>query len=103
MHPVSYSKEAIKSEKNEINVQKLSCEYCYKNLSSYYCLFYPHTESVFVKEPFRYSKIEKKNKPNICVSCDYTTDEQDNKDKVDRNKVQTGWFGEGYKRRRRKG
>ncbi|XP_045462679.1 NAD-dependent protein deacetylase sirtuin-7 [Harmonia axyridis] len=102
INTVPYSKEAIKVEKIEVSSPKPSCEYCYDHLKSFSCLFYPPTEAVFVKQQVRYSKIEKINKPNICVCCDYTTDEEDNKDQTDKNKVQPGWFGKGYKKRRRK-
>lgn len=68
----------IKEETSELS--KPACIFCNHNYNSTECLFYMPSESVFVKQEYRYSKIEQKNKPNICVCCDYTTDEEDIKE-----------------------
>ncbi|KAL3284397.1 hypothetical protein HHI36_018559 [Cryptolaemus montrouzieri] len=109
INPVPYIKEEVKLEDEEIEVRQPSCEFCYDNLKSFDCLFYMPVESVFTQQQYRYSKIEQKEKPNICVCCDYTTDEDEIGEKDDENKemntsdrsrVQPGWFGKGYKKGR---
>ncbi|RZC33060.1 NAD-dependent protein deacetylase sirtuin-7 [Asbolus verrucosus] len=88
-----------------------SCDFCDKNFNSVNCLFYPKTQPVFINQQCRYSKSEQKQKPNVCVCCDYSTDEEDvelNENKEQngekeqlRNKIQAGWFGKGCKKNRR--
>lgn len=83
-----------------------SCGFCGRNYDSACCLFYAKSEPVFVKQKLRYSKLEQREKPNVCLCCDYTTDEDDyeqtEEDKEQKGgKVQAGWFGKGCRKNRR--
>lgn len=112
--PIYDDKDIILHPEKELVKVEAECNYCDVNLGSKFCLFYSKFESVFIEQKFRFSKIEQKEKPNICVCCDYTTDEDDldnsnvsdcNSRDQNKSKIQAGWFGKGYKkgRRRRKG
>ncbi|KAJ8973768.1 hypothetical protein NQ317_002971 [Molorchus minor] len=73
----------------------------------------PKTEIVEKVEPalyslptFRYSKVERRDKLNVCVCCDYSTDEDDSstndremndRDQI-RNRTQAGWLGRATRR-----
>lgn len=103
----------LRPEKKLVKVEA-ECRFCDENFGSNSCVFYSRFESIFIDQKFRFSKLDRKEKPNICVCCDYTTDEDDvdNSSMIDSNnkdqsksKIQAGWFGKGYKkgRRRRKG
>lgn len=116
INPVPLYDDVMSHPKEEIVKVKPECNFCDENLGSNSCLFYSKFESFFVDQKCRFSKIEQKEKPNICVCCDYTTDEDDtdnssnmnesiNQRDQSKSKIQAGWFGKGYKkgRRRRKG
>lgn len=96
------------SAKNEVSPHK--CSFCWKNYSSVDCLFYSKVESVFANKQFRYSKLESMNKPNVCVCCDYTTDEDEDgsdtneptdEEKEPKVKIQPGWFGKGCRKNKK--
>ncbi|CAH2000467.1 unnamed protein product [Acanthoscelides obtectus] len=105
INPVQVFTERQTEDKLVLTVSKANeklpeCEYCNTHLDSKSCLFYLKCEPVFANELFRYSKIEKKEKPNICVCCDYTTDEDDSESYIDNSnkKIVAGWFGKGYRK-----
>lgn len=86
------------------------CSFCWKGYNSSECLFYSKVEPVFANQQLRYSKMECVNKPNVCVCCDYTTDEDDEAsdtnetaedDKEQKMKVQPGWFGKGCRKNKK--
>ena len=103
---------AISEDKAEKTSPKLepSCDFCDKYYNSVSCLFYPKVESVFINPRYRFSKMEQKEKANLCVCCDYTTDEDDvepndgkeqSSEKELKIKIQAGWFGKGCRKSRR--
>lgn len=112
--PIYDDNDIMQHPKEEIVKIEPECCFCNENFGSNSCLFYIKFEPTFIVQKFRFSKIEQKEKLNICVCCDYTTDEDDldgspvnesnNKD-MNKSKIQAGWFGKGYRkgRRRRKG
>lgn len=89
--------------------RQYDCKFCCIHFDSHSCLFYRKYEPVFQKEEFRYSRLEDINKPNICVCCDYTTDEEGDGDvkaesgveEEQKAKIQAGWFGKGYRKNKR--
>lgn len=108
LHNIISAKEASSPIKQE--EPEPVCWFCHKHYSSDICLFYPKTDAVFSKKEFRYSKIERVEKPNICICCDYTTDEEETPSdgseinglqESEPKKVQAGWFGKGYRKNRR--
>lgn len=111
MYPGLHNIISLKTElesKNEIPIHK--CSFCWKNYSSVDCLFYSKIEAIFTNKQFRYSKMECANKPNVCVCCDYTTDEDDEtsdvnepneEEKESKVKIQPGWFGKGYRKNKK--
>lgn len=109
-----YESDVITHPEKELVKTEPECSYCDVTLGSTFCLFYSKFEPIFCEKKFRFSKIEQKEKLNICVCCDYTTDEDEldssnvsdsNSRDQNKGKIQAGWFGKGYKkgRRRRKG
>ncbi|EFA12149.1 NAD-dependent protein deacetylase sirtuin-7 [Tribolium castaneum] len=103
INPVSdFPIPEVKNEKTSPKIEP-SCEFCDRNYDSTSCLFYPKIEALFSNPLFRFSKTEQKEKPNVCLCCDYTTDEEDideNKEQI-KNKIQAGWFGKGCRKNRR--
>jgi NAD-dependent deacetylase sirtuin 7 len=104
---------AIPDDKAQKTSPKIepSCNFCDTNYESANCLFYPKSEAEFVNPRYRFSKSEQKEKANVCVCCDYTTDEEDlelneNKEQIGdkdqlKNKIQAGWFGKGCRKNKR--
>lgn len=105
INPASdFSIPEVKIEKTCPKIEP-SCEFCDTNYDSTNCLFYPKLEALFINPRYRFSKTEQKEKPNVCVCCDYTTDEDDmelneNKEHI-KSKIQAGWFGKGCRKNRR--
>lgn len=113
----------IKKEEAELvtnDKMNIACEFCNKHFHSGTCMYYAKIEPVFIKQEFRFSKVESIDKPNICVCCDYSTDEEDTSDvndnatnmcdvddesekaeKEQKLKIQAGWFGKGYRKNRK--
>ncbi|XP_018566614.1 NAD-dependent protein deacetylase sirtuin-7 [Anoplophora glabripennis] len=117
INPLPAYKEELVPKKEEVpETTTPVCEFCDRQFNSNLCLFYEKSEPIFVNQMFRYSKVELKNKANVCVCCDYSTDEEDMsyvsglndkeinvnnyKDQI-KSKIQAGWFGKGYKKSRR--
>lgn len=122
LHSIINPLPVIKEEAFPLNLSqevfaKPLCEFCHKKYKSVLCLFYKQSNSVFCNEKMRYSKVEKKDKPNVCLCCDYSTEEEDVEfttnsssdkeassssfDKEQKGKTQPGWFGKGYRKIRR--
>lgn len=114
INPMPVIKEESFPKTEPIEPVEPSCKFCHENYKSVSCLFYQKIDPVFKKQKFRYSTIEKRSKPNICICCDYTTDEDDvdlsssdkeasggSCDKDQKNRIQAGWYGKGYRKGRR--
>lgn len=111
MYPGLHNIISLKTEldsKNEMPMHK--CGFCWRNYSSVDCVFYSKIDAIFANKQFRYSKVECVNKPNVCVCCDYTTDEDEDasdinepgeEEKESKVKVQPGWFGKGYRKNKK--
>ncbi|XP_056642536.1 NAD-dependent protein deacetylase sirtuin-7 [Diorhabda sublineata] len=106
INPVPTFEEDFYSKEAKVGKIEPACNYCFKYFTSTTCLFYIKTEPVFLNVINRFSKLEKKKKPNVCLCCDYSTDEEEvdnvtsEKDTV-KIRAQAGWFGKGYRKGRR--
>ncbi|XP_050301690.1 NAD-dependent protein deacetylase sirtuin-7 [Anthonomus grandis grandis] len=115
LHSIIEPMPAIKEENypklEPVVPESPSCDFCHRNFKTLTCQFYQKAEPVFEKQKYRYSKVEKKEKPNVCVCCDYTTEEEDIESASEEGskegssdqkiKIQAGWFGKGYRKSRR--
>lgn len=109
--PIFDENDLVSRPNQDIVKIEPECGYCSVQLGSNACLFYTKFEPIFKELKYRYTKMEQKERPNVCICCDYTTDEDDldnanvGEGNNSKSKIQAGWFGKGYRkgRRRRKG
>lgn len=113
MYPGLHNIINLKTEPMDIKTEEQTtphkCSFCWKSYSSADCLFYSKIDPIFVNKQFRFSKLESVSKPNVCVCCDYTTDEDEESDtnepmdeeKEQKVKVQPGWFGKGCRKNKK--